>query len=563
MTAADWIKNRIQKNRYQTGVFLSTFLIGFFMHFYMFSNKFYNYFEMNNILTPMSIDKGDTLAMGRWFLPVVSRLSSLYSMPAVNGMICLVSLSLTACMLVDILQIRKPVLAALCGGVVVSFPGVASYLSYGVNSDVFCIALFLSAASGWVLHRTALSVRGMAASAVLLCLCIGVYQPFMSVTIAIIFCMLYLEVWKKGKGFAAVAGQVVKYLITLAAGFLLYYVILQIVTTALGIQVGDYHGVNDMTSFTLKGIAKGSVYTYFYFLYYLFSMEYANFVPVIAFDALAAALFLFYTAAGYRRWKKGEREKGSLACMILLVVFLPIGVNASPFLMADRVGSGVDRYMMFSMMLLYLLLVKLMDDMSAAEPAPAEAADEGTGGRPETGEPSAGAQRSAARRGGWNLCAQYLTIACAAAVVWGNYYMCNQGYYRAEAMTKSTDSMLNRLAYRVESAPGWNPEMPVYLANCSVLFNENSDVKIEAFDRLTRVDGTEIKPWYNYDAVVKYMQVYLNFPVNKISEEQQERILASEEFAQMGIYPADDSMRMIDGVLVVKFNENEKQEQAE
>lgn len=569
MAAADCIQQFMRKHKEQVWVFASTFLTGFLIHFYMFSNKMINYFEMNNILTPMSMDKGDTLAMGRWFLPVVSRLSSVYSMPAVNGMICLVCLSLIACMLVDVFGLKSRVLILLCEGLIVSFPGVASYLSYGVNSDVFCVALLLSVLSGWVLYKSACSVKGMIISAVVLCFCIGVYQPFMSVTIAIIFCMLYLQVWQEGKGFIFILKQVLRYVLTLAAGFILYYIVLQIVTAATGISVGDYHGINDMTSFTLKGIAKGGVYTYFYFLYYLFSMEYANFPLVIVFDGLAAALFLLYTIAGYRKFQKGMREKGSLICQILLVVFLPIGVNASPFLMADRVGNGVDRYMMFSMMLLFALLLKLMEAVADAGKKAVENGGsrqngpEGeTDGQGADGERCRGAKSKEEKGVSARLEAlpQWVVILAVTAVIWGNYYQCNQGYYRAEAMTKSTDSLLTRLAYRIESAEGWSPELPVYLAGCEALFNENCDTEIEAFTGLTRVDGTEIKPWYNEGAVVKYMQVYLNFPMHTVSNEQKENILASAEFAQMGIYPQRDSMRMINGVLVVKFGETESVE---
>ena len=578
MAASDWIQKFIRKHKDQVWVFCSTFLIGVFVHFFMFSNKMINYFEMNNILTPMSMDKGDTLAMGRWFLPVVSRLSSVYSMPAVNGAICLICLSFAACMIVDVFGLKSRVLILLCEGVIVSFPGVASYLSYGVNSDVFCVALLLSVLSGWLLQHSGCSIKGMALSALTLCFCIGVYQPFMSVTIAIIFCMLYLQVWQEGKGFISILKQVLRYLLTLAAGFILYYIVLQIVTAATGISVGDYHGINDMTSFTLKGIAKGGVYTYFYFLYYLFSMEYANFPLVIVFDGLAAALFLFYTIVGYRSCQKGAREKGSLVCQILLVVFLPIGVNAAPFLMADRVGNGVDRYMMFSMMLLFVLLLKLMEVMSDAGAALKAETAEGEGKTAENdggkkvspkgievgqgaGEAWRGSVKSREKKGAsawWEVLPQWMTIICLTAVIWGNYYLCNQGYYRAEAMTKSTDSLLTRLAYRIESVEGWNPELPVYLANCEMLFNENCDTDIAAFTGLTRMDGTEIKPWYNEGAVVKYMQVYLNFPVQTISGERQEAILASEEFARMGIYPQEDSMRMMDGVLVVKFGETQE-----
>lgn len=534
MTAADEIQHFFRKHKDQIRIFCSTFLIGFLMHIYMFSNKMINYFEMNNILTPMSMDKGDTLAMGRWFLPVVSKLSSVYSMPAVNGMICLICLSLISCMIVDMYGLTKRVPIVLCEGLIVSFPGIASYLSYGVNTDVFCVALLLSVLSGWILYRSRRRIGGMILSAVVLCFCIGTYQPFMSVTIALIFGMLYLQVWQEGRGFISVLKQALYYLAVLAAGFILYYLVMQLVTAVTGISMGDYRGVNDMTSFTLKGIAKGGVYTYLYFLSYLFDLEYANYPLVIVFDVLAALLFLFYTVAGYCRYQKGMREKGSLVCQILLVVFLPIGVNAVPFLMADRVGNGVDRYMMFSMTLLFILLLKLMDAMA---------------------EPDAGAVLPQLS---WkSLLPQWLTIFALTAVIWGNYYQCNQGYYRAEAMTKSTDSLLTRLAYRIESAEGWSPETPVFLANCEVLFNENCDTDIEAFTGLTRVDGTEIKPWYNEGAVIKYMQVYLNFPVDPIAEEQKEAVLASQEFAQMGIYPEKDSMRMVDGVLVVKFGETE------
>ena len=224
---------------------------------------------------------------------------------------------------------------------------------------------------------------------------------------------------------------------------------------------------------------------------------------------------------------KGEREKGSLLCQILLILLLPIGVNATPCLMADRVGNGVDRYMMFSMMFLFVLLLKLLEETESYEDGKA-------------------------------VMLQWATLAGVVALVWGNAYMCNQGYFSAEAMTNSENAMLNRLAYRLETHEDWTPDTPVYFANCEELFNENTDTGIAAFDALTRVDGTEIKPWYNYDAVVKYMEVYLNFPVTKPSEDVQKEILASEEFAQMGIYPEADSVRMIGNVLVVKFNENTK-----
>ena len=49
-----------------------------------------------------------------------------------------------------------------------------------------------------------------------------------------------------------------------------YYLILQLTIALTGVQLSDYHGVDSMTSFTIKGIVKGFVYTYGYFLSYFF-----------------------------------------------------------------------------------------------------------------------------------------------------------------------------------------------------------------------------------------------------------------------------------------------------
>lgn len=64
-----------------------TFLLGMFVHLYVVTNKFFNYFEMGNIMSDMSFSQNDTLGLGRWFLPVATNLFTSFSLPLFNGII--------------------------------------------------------------------------------------------------------------------------------------------------------------------------------------------------------------------------------------------------------------------------------------------------------------------------------------------------------------------------------------------------------------------------------------------------------------------------------------------
>ncbi|MDO4514819.1 MAG: glucosyltransferase domain-containing protein, partial [Lachnospiraceae bacterium] len=492
-------------------------LAGFLVHFYMFTNKFYNYFEMNNILTSMSFWKSDTVEQGKWMVPILSSISSIYSMPAVNGVIGLTALSLCAVVICEILKLQSRFWGCIVGLIVMTYPSIASYFSYGVNTDVLCITPLMAVVGVWLIQqKRAISI---ALGTLLIGLAIGAYQPFFAIAIASVFCILFLEVIEQGMGWKAFLQKVLYYGCILVIGFVIYYVGLKLVIAITGVSLGNYHGINEMTSFTVKGILKGLVYTYLYFLWYFFTLEFTNYPILIVANVILAVALVGMTICHVRDQEK--RQKGNIPVSVLMVCLIPLGTNAAPFLMADRVGNGVDRYMMFSILFTYFLMVKLMADAH----------------KPKV------------------FWTQWGMLAAIVIVVISGAYMCNQAYYRMECMTTQTNALLTRVIARMETKEEWNADIPVYLANCEDLFSEELSVDIPEFDRLSQMDGTELRPWYNRDAVAKYMRVCLHFPIQAATEEQIDEINQTIEYQNMGVFPAADSIQMIKDVMVVKINE--------
>jgi len=516
--------------------FALTVFMGILAHFYNMSHKFFNYFEMGNIFSRMPFLQEDTVALGRWFMPVATNLFTSFSMPVFNTLISVLYIALAASLIVDLLEIRSRVYAVLFGLVFVTFPGLTCVLSYGVNCDEITLALLLSVLSAYAFYKWKF---GFLWGAVLLCFSLGAYQPYMSATIGVIYMMLFMKAFREKSGWKDFVLQACKAAGMLAAGFILYYAILKLAIAVTGVSLSDYHGVDSMTSFTPKGLAKGLVYAYGYFLAYFFSTLYTFTIDRIVCNGIGALAFLgivIRRIRTVREAKTDETGQKSDVCsnilLLLLLAFLPLGVNASPFLMADRVGAGVDRYMIFSMMFLWALLLAMLDECKYEKMTFASL---------KTG----------------NL-VQWAGIFAVAASVLSGFLICNQAYHRMEAMTETTGALLNRIVARMEEQPEWDKDMPVYFVNCRALVNQNYEVEIPAYDAIRNMPGTFLRSSYSEEAVVSYLEVYLHFPVREATQEERSRVEKDPAFDRMESYPAESAIQVIDGVMVVKISEGEE-----
>lgn len=506
-----------QKYRVQAVSFISTFLIGVLIHLYVMTNKFFNYFELRNIMADMSITQEDTLALGRWFLPAASNVLTGYSIPSLNGIIVLFYLSVMAFLICELLNVRSVFKRILFGCTLLAFPGVAATFSFGVNCDAIILSFLLPLAGVYITSKWK---YGFVAGIVLIGCGIGIYQPGVAMAIGMIYAILWFHAVSEDFVFAKFVKDVIRYGLLLILGFVFYYIMLQIILSTMSVELSNYHGVDNMTSFTPKGVAKGLVYTYGYFLTYFFSAEYMEKWSRTAGHFLGAALFFAFLFFLYKGLKK-RAEKWQLITVTALLMTLPLGLNAAPFLMADRVGNGVDIYMMLSMMLLWAVFLKMTESVKA----------------PHVLE--------------WGAALSVLLVILNGSVI------CNQAYYRMDAMTSSTNSIMERMVARIELLPEWNKDMPVYFVNPGAILNDNFEVSIPEFEQLKKLPGTEVWTNYNELGYVQYCKVYLHFPVSVASEEQKEKLDADMRVRNMSSYPAADSIQVIDGVIVVKVSDSE------
>ena len=163
--------------------FVSALVCGFAAHFY----KLVNWLPNWDSLVFRYSDQNMT-ELGRWFLFAACLPSSFYDLPWVCSVLCLVYVAAAAVCLCYIFRFKSVVSAALLGGIATTFPTITSTLTYNYVADGYALALVFSTASAWMInsrlrHRYVMGI-------LLLTMAMGIYQPYLGVTMMILVLML-------------------------------------------------------------------------------------------------------------------------------------------------------------------------------------------------------------------------------------------------------------------------------------------------------------------------------------------------------------------------------------
>ena len=124
------------------------------------------------------------LSIGRWFLPVVSGISSFYDLPWVTGLMAILFHAIGAVAIVEIFNVKKAVTACLIGATVVSFPTVTSVMMYNYVADGYAVSFFLACLAAVCFAKG--KWKDFIIGALLLALSSGIYQAYVSVTITLL-----------------------------------------------------------------------------------------------------------------------------------------------------------------------------------------------------------------------------------------------------------------------------------------------------------------------------------------------------------------------------------------
>lgn len=519
---------------------VACFAVGMICHAQMYLNGLSNPDAVVSLSNPNGygsfIPHAWDMSLGRWGLLFAAYAKFGLCSPILTSAITIALFTLGIVALVDRLGIKRACLRYASSILFIVSPFVSCCITYYYCSNSYALSFLCAVLAACLIGRVGAVGKPVAlvGAVVLLAFSLGCYQASLGV-----FCVAVLLVMVRSlmdssadpfsaKQFAVFFGVAV---VVCAAGAVLYYALTELSLFVLGIGLSSYGGASSVGAGSILGSLTSSIpgayvaYSDGLFSHGIFGNHF-GWVYVAAAGMIAAAVaFVRFVATN------GVKRLRASAAALLCVVLIPFAAN---IILVIVPSYGYPTPLMLggfmASFLLLPLLVQLLLDSS---------------------------ERGNARL---RVPAKAMSVGCCCLVAAGAWSYVLQSNADAEVMQtcqNQTASLATRIAGALDANPDVQAGAKVLIAGKPEAGNypntSDSCVHASSYAKWGMVwDNHYQNNMRSWDVIMKQ---FAGQSFNYCSFDECAKVIRSSEFANMSLYPADDSVVTIDGVVVVKISD--------
>ena len=329
----NWYQNQSKSAK---TAFLSAFIIGFVSHLFIYTGRYFGdhdpglYWRTN-----------PTIQTGRWFNKVINVLSYGYIMPMIVGIFVTLFLALSAFYICKIFSIEKKINAILIAALLTTFPSIAFTNLFLYDSANYHFGVFLAVLAVFVTIKYKL---GFALGAILLMLTLAIYQSKFNIALAL--CVFYLinHALDKDFSFKSAGKLMLRFFLMSGLAGLFYAISLPIFFRIHDSSFGGHRGFSPESMserlLSISGLVSELYRAYREFLRSFLGDIYLVINPLLyAYLVLAAlaAILLVITIIKYNIHKQPMR----LLFILGLLIIIPFTSNFAGFLATNTVCTMI------------------------------------------------------------------------------------------------------------------------------------------------------------------------------------------------------------------------------
>lgn len=512
------LKNKWEENRNRICFsLLSTFIWGFLAHGYRFFRSDFSHDSLNEFSSAYG-NNDWKIMLGRFVIPFYKEVFRTdLTLPWLIGILSLLWMGLAVFLVVKIFKMESKLSIFVVAGIFtanITVAATAASFIHDLDCDMFALLCAVTAVYTWRNLRW-----GSGLGAAFVAVALGIYQSYISVTITLVMLVCILDItdeapWKQVfcNGMKAIA--------MILLGGALYYMVMQLVLTATGIELssGGYNSLDKALELSLDNI------DYLIFNCYrdCLSWLYGAYSPYPGALIKGTVLLMAAVAAGSVFAGLANKRiswQAKILC-VCLIGLLPLGMNVTYILS----GGMVHELMIYAVWLFYLLVLLLADRL---------------------------VKRLKSVRQGRSL--RYGTILLVFVLLYGNVQIANAMYLKKDMEQDAFLSLMTRVVYRMEEVEKYEPGITpvVFVGNTEQL----NDV-IMGFEDYCAINGmgeSAVAGMQEDFRCRTYFRYILNNPANIVDGSTWSDMQADSRVREMPGYPKDGCIQMIDNVLVVKL----------
>ena len=509
-------------NKEDKTIFLITIISSMIIHFQLYALMITGPDTLLNSIYHQA-DAWEAMLL-RFGLDFVQMIKGNIVSPILSTLISSIFLGISVILVTKILNIKNKYIKYVITILFVVAPNISATLTFFYCSDAYLLGFLLAITSIYLIKKYKTKNWMTIISGIILAIAMGMYQTYLSVAMVLAVATLIIDILNK-KETKQVLKNILKYLIVGIIGIILFYVFAYLTLFLKHLQASTYSGADKIGLSTLLKLPELLPEAYESFFNYYFNDKIipntiwlTNIFYIVIF---AVTIFsIIYIVIKNKIYKNISNTIIGSA----LIICLPIC-----FGIIEIVAPSVDIHILMacSMILIFPIFFKIIEILPKA--------------------------RITA------IC-KYTVIICSIIIAWNYMWQDNASYISIKIMQNQAEATANRFVMQVELYDGYTPEMPVIITGgleTSQYFNRDNTTleSKKIFDRTWGFISSNPTMWWgNQESWKKMIYEYIGANLNIVNQSDYPEIIESEEYKQMGNYPEEESIKIIDNVLVIKIS---------
>ena len=482
---------------------LSTLVVGFLTYLFAFMHKLPNWDDASlSGLRRVGADHG------RWMLNVVDLFFPDLSMPWIYGILSLIIQAIAICYILKIFTIQNKTLQCILSALIVSFPSLVGMMSYMFLSYSYSISLLLAVLAVYYIKDTdwhRLFSKRVFFAWLFLVLSMGFYQAYVGVSVTFLLALVIKESVSDKFEIKKVIQRALWYVIFALIALISYYLLNKFIFYIFDLELGAYAADKMETGQSLYErvywLLINQVSLVFYGTYGFIPNWGSRLIHFVLFVYIALALFVNPIR---------KKEWGRCTFLLFLCCCLPFAINCIHLV----APTGTHSLTILPFFTLYILIGVL--------------AQEGYNNK------------------------SYLEFDFICVLLFillaHNILLANKNHLKQYIQYENATAFWNRVLMRIESQPDFNEDTRIaFVGNPQ---NRVTDLSQFGNDDITGIAHGNILDIYSRTVFIK---TYIGFVSDYASQQEIDKIKKTAEFKAMPIYPYDGSIKMIQGLMVVRF----------
>lgn len=508
-------------------IFITTFILGIITHFLLLTNLI---MSQDGLLMGLHYTAGSYEAtLGRWGINMIDSIRENLALPFITTLISIIVMGAINILIIDMLDIKSKLFKLFTIVSVVASPGLCMTLLYVYTADVYIFAMLFSVLSAYSLYKIKSKKIGISLSIVCFILTLSIYQSYMGITVGLILIVSVKNLLsQKNNAIDTLKDVAIKALI-LIISFIIYFFLTKLILAIYQKEMAGYDGLNQISLFTIFSTILPSLKkVYISFIKYFFAdgiilnRSWKRDIMYLVFFTLFAVtmVILFIKGIKNKENRKIFLKNYVLACFI--IILMPIAFN-----LVIVLAPGNDIYYLTSTQMMLMIpflfvIFELIDEKNTVT----------------------------------NLINWGISIV--STVIMFTYILsCIVTYQTVELAYSQAKNVTIRVVEKMEVYDNYTPEMPVLFAG--VIADSNFPKTLDLYNyaisnslRSSIFHGTyqgQQGTWENF------FNIFLGHQLYFCEDYQYYFIVNSDEFKEMNIFPERNSVKTIDGVMVVKLTD--------